>query len=72
MDLKNSPEIRLYLERAENKLIIAKTNFEISTNTELKKIIKIPENQTFFNDVISQSYYAIFYNSEPRKKTRLL
>lgn len=54
-------KVRLYLERAENEIIIAKTNFEISVSSELKNTLKIPVGKTFFNDVISQSYYAIFY-----------
>ena len=56
--------VRLYLERAENKMLIAKTNFEISTDKKLKNILQIPETQTFFNDVISQCYYAIFYTAK--------
>lgn len=56
--------VKLYLERAENEMLIAKTNFEISTNNELKEILKIPVDRTFFNTVISQSYYAIFYSAK--------
>lgn len=52
---------KLYLERAENKVILAKTNFDISISKELKKILKIPFEKTFFNDVISDCYYSIFY-----------
>lgn len=54
-------KVKLYLERAENEVLLAKTNFEISTNLELKNILKIPKEKTFFNDVISQCYYSIFY-----------
>ena len=57
MDLK----VKLYLERAENKIILARTNFNISINKELKYQLKIPAEKTFFNDIISDSYYAIFY-----------
>jgi len=52
---------KLYLERANNKIILAKMNFEVSAKPELKKTLGIPIEQTFYNDVISQSYYAIFY-----------
>ncbi|MFA5175713.1 MAG: hypothetical protein WC413_00420 [Candidatus Nanoarchaeia archaeon] len=53
--------VKLYLERAENEIILAKTNFDISINKELKNTLKLQSNQTFFNDVISECYYAIFY-----------
>jgi len=57
MDIK----VKGYLERAENKLILAKANFELSIEPKLKEIMNIQANRTFFNDVISESYYAIFY-----------
>ncbi len=50
-----------YLDRAENKLILAKANFELSIEPKLKEIMNIQASRTFFNDVISESYYAIFY-----------
>lgn len=50
-----------YLDRAENELILAKANFDLSTQTSVKEMLKIPANKTFFNNVISESYYAIFY-----------
>jgi len=60
MDLK----VRGYLERAENELILAKASFELSTKEEIKKILKVPSGRTFFNDVISQAYYSIFYSAK--------
>ncbi len=56
--------VKLYLERAESEILIAKANFEISISKELKATLKIPEEQTFFADVISQSYYSIFYTAK--------
>ena len=56
--------VKLYMERAENKLLLAKTNFDISTNINVKKFLNLPEKETFYNDVISQSYYAIFYSAK--------
>jgi putative endonuclease len=41
--------------------LLANTNFNISTEIELKDILSIPHEKTFFNDVISQAYYSIFY-----------
>ncbi len=57
-------EVKLYLQRAENKIILAKTNFDISLSKELKNLLKITNNHTFFNDVISECYYAIFYTAK--------
>lgn len=57
-------ESKLYLERAENELLLAKTNFDISIKNQLKGILGIPKEKTFFNDVISQAYYAIFYSAK--------
>lgn len=54
-------KVKLYIERADNKLVIAKTNFDISVNINYKKFLNIPIEKTFFNEVISESYYAIFY-----------
>lgn len=52
---------KLYLERGENELLLAKVNFDISTNPKFKSNLGISPEKTFFNDVISQAYYAIFY-----------
>lgn len=57
-------EVKLYLERAENKIILAKTNFDISLSNEFKNILKIPIDRTFFADVISECYYSIFYTAK--------
>lgn len=54
-------KVKLYLERAENEMLIAKINLDISLNDELKSLLNLPKDKTFFNNVISQSYYAIFY-----------
>lgn len=53
-----------YLNRAENQLIIAKANFELSVNDKAKEVVFIPLDKTFFNNVISESYYAIFYTAK--------
>ena len=53
--------VTLYLERAENKLLLSRINFDISCSAEYKQFLKVSIEKTFFNDVISDSYYAIFY-----------
>ena len=57
MDIK----INGYLDRAENELILAQANFSFSTIDEVKLKLGISMEKTFFNNVISESYYAIFY-----------
>lgn len=56
--------VKLYLERAESEILLAKINFDISQNGELKATLNLPLNQTFYADVISQGYYAIFYSAK--------
>ncbi len=56
--------VKGYLDRAENEIILARANFEISTQVKAKEFLNIPLERTFFNDVISESYYAIFYSAK--------
>ena len=60
MDIK----VKGYLDRAENGLILAKANFELSTQDKAKEVLNISLDRTFFNDVISESYYTIFYSAK--------
>ncbi|MFT4304712.1 MAG: hypothetical protein ACMXX8_01340 [Candidatus Woesearchaeota archaeon] len=56
--------IKRYLDRAESELILANANFSLSTSNEIKDLFKIQKDKTFFNNVISESYYAIFYTAK--------
>ena len=56
--------VKSYLDRAENELILANANFSFSTNDEIKAKLGISSNKTFYNNVISESYYAIFYSAK--------
>ena len=60
MDIK----VKGYLERAENELVLANANFLLSINEEAKNRLGVSLNKTFFNNVISESYYAIFYSTK--------
>ena len=60
MDIK----VKGYLDRAENELILAKANFSLSVNDDIKVKLGVSSNKTFFNNVISESYYAIFYSAK--------
>lgn len=54
-------EVKLYIQRSENKLILARATFDLSTNDKSKDAMGIPKDKTFFNDVISEAYFSIFY-----------
>jgi len=54
----------IYLERAKNELDLAKTIFRISTSPAMKLDMDLKEDQTFFSNVIGNSYYCIFYSAK--------
>jgi uncharacterized protein (UPF0332 family) len=56
--------VKDYLDRAENQILLAKANFRLSTSDDAKEVLNIPPESTFFNNVISESYYAIFYSAK--------
>lgn len=53
--------IKIYLERADNEILTAKSLKRLSEETITKQKFQIPERITFYSSVISHSYYAIFY-----------
>ena len=52
----------LYIERAKNEPDLAKAIFKLSNDNELKAEFELKEDSTFFSNVISNSYYCIFYS----------
>jgi len=52
---------KLYIERSKNELDLAKAVFKISNNLNLKKELELKNETTFYSNVISNSYYCIFY-----------
>src|SRR3989338_1120211 len=54
----------LYLNRAKNELDLANAVFKISTETKFKLDLELKEDSTFFSNVISNSYYCIFYSAK--------
>ncbi|MFA5019835.1 MAG: HEPN domain-containing protein [Candidatus Pacearchaeota archaeon] len=54
-------KVELYLKRADDELLLSKVNFNMSVKPEIKQFLRLNLNQTFFNDVISEAYYSIFY-----------
>ena len=58
------------MQRAKNELSLAKTVFRISTNKKLKNELELKEDSTFFSNVISISYYSIFYSAKALLESR--
>ncbi len=53
---------KLYLERSENELELAKIIFEITVKKDIQnRVFAIDKPLTFYSSVISHSYYCIFY-----------
>ncbi len=54
----------LYLERAKSEFDLAKVIFRVSTSPALKLDLGLKQDQTFFSNVIGNSYYCIFYSAK--------
>ena len=54
-------EVKLYLERSENELRLARAIFNLSENEKFKLDLGVNNSDTFYSAVISHSYYCIFY-----------
>ncbi|HLD72028.1 MAG TPA: HEPN domain-containing protein [Candidatus Nanoarchaeia archaeon] len=58
-------DLKLYLERAENELILAKAIFTLTQDEKLQKeTFEIKSPLTFYSAVISHAYYCIFYSAK--------
>lgn len=56
---------KLFLERAENELELAKIIFKMSIETDIQKnIFHIDSKFSFYSAVITHSYYSIFYTAK--------
>lgn len=60
----------LYIERAKNELDLAKAVFKLSNDNKLKLEFELKEDSTFFSNVISNSYYCIFYSAKALLQTK--
>ncbi len=54
-------KVKLYMERSENELRLAKSLLALSGNADIKKQLGAESDDTFYSAVISHAYYAIFY-----------
>ncbi|MDO8508124.1 MAG: HEPN domain-containing protein [Nanoarchaeota archaeon] len=52
------------MNRSKNELDLANAVFKISTETKFKAELELKEDSTFFSNVISNSYYCIFYSAK--------
>src|SRR3989344_6412253 len=66
----DSGRSKLYMQRAKNELDLAKAIFKLSTSSELKGEFELKNDATFFSNVISNSYYCIFYSAKALLLTR--
>ncbi|MFH1917676.1 MAG: hypothetical protein ABIJ14_01020 [Nanoarchaeota archaeon] len=57
-------KIRIYLERAENELRLAKAIFNLSKKEKIKIELEANPDDTFYSAVISHCYYSIFYSAK--------
>ncbi|GBE19818.1 HEPN domain protein [archaeon BMS3Abin17] len=56
---------KLYLERANNEIKLADIILILSNSKDIQiNIFKIDEPETYYNSVISHSYYCIFYSAK--------
>lgn len=59
------PIVKLYLERADNELVLSESLFRISSNALLQQSqLKIEKTTTFYSAVITHAYYSIFYSAK--------
>jgi len=54
-------KVRLYLQRSENELRLARAIFLLSGNEKTKTELEANPNDTFYSATITHSYYSIFY-----------
>jgi uncharacterized protein (UPF0332 family) len=55
---------KLYLQRAENEIALAKAAFRISGDGRLKGELELKPDVTFYSNVISACYYCVFYSAK--------
>jgi uncharacterized protein (UPF0332 family) len=53
--------IEIYLDRANNELMVAESLKRLSEQENDKVSFDLPDDISFYSSVISHSYYAIFY-----------
>lgn len=54
-------QVKILINRANTELILAEKIKILTEDQEIRTILKIKKDMTFYNAVISHSYYSIFY-----------
>ena len=62
--LRVDSRVKLYMERSENELRLAKAVFNLSDDDETKIRLDANPDDTFYSAAISHAYYAIFYSAK--------
>ena len=57
-------EVSLYLARAEDEFLLAEKDMQISIDKDIKEVLGIQKEKTFFHSVIAHAYYSIFYSAK--------
>lgn len=57
-------KVKIFQERADSELIVAKALKKLSEDEKAKEIIGVPSNSSFYSGVIEHAYYAIFYSAQ--------
>jgi len=57
-------EVKIFLNRAENELRLAKALFNLSKEDSIKVNLEANKDDTFYSAVISHAYYAILYSAK--------
>ena len=60
-DDKVHTRIHLMFEKAQNNLKIGRAIFSISQDNKLKEVLKLKDEDSFYDWVIQASYYAMFH-----------
>lgn len=54
-------EVKLFLDRSEDEIFLSQKDLDSSIDKNIKEILGIPSEKTFYYSVISHAYYSIFY-----------
>ena len=62
--MESKYRIELLLDRSRNDLMLAEAVSIISQDKTQKSSLNLPEESTFYSNVISLAYYSIFYSAK--------
>ena len=56
--------VNLFIERADTELVLAEKIKMLCENNEIRSMMQIEKQKTFYSAVISHAYYCIFYSAK--------